>query len=269
MSQYGNIDRAFAGMKAEHYQYPEILKSGVAVDEINFGKPVFSYLGDSEKCYNYYNDTCSLLFDADFVTSNSIVITVNGEATSAVAFTTDHDTTAALVVTAIKALEIEDNNGNTINPDCILDASDTNNRTFLIRGVGVDLVVSEAITGGGSQATGTPTYSSDQVFRGLARHKAKYIDNGDTDAKYVINDSISIVEAGFYWGVINNVTVQDLATCYIDTSGADKGNFTNAAGATCNCVFRSDNYTQPSLTDYLAVIQIKDTYKMNAVIAWA
>jgi hypothetical protein len=199
MSQYSNIDRAFAGMKAQHYQFGEVLSSGIAIDEINFGYPVFSYLGDGEKLYNYYNDTCSLLFDADFEASNSIVITVNGEAASAVTFSSDHDTTAALVVLAIKALEIEDNNGNTINPDCILDSTDTNNRTFLIRGVGVDLVVSEAVTGGSGQPTGTPTYSSDQVFRGMARHKVKYIDSGDTDAKYVINDTVSLVEEGFYW----------------------------------------------------------------------
>lgn len=269
MAQYSTIERAFAGMKAEHYQFAEVLRSAVAVDEIDFGMPIFGYQGEANKVYNYYLDTCSMLFDADFVASNSIIITVNGISTSAVVFDTDHDTTAALVVTAIKALEILDNNGNTINPDCVLDSSDTNNRTFLIRGVGVDLTVTEAITGGGSQATGTATYSSDQVFRGLARHYAKSIANGSTEAKYEIEDVVSIVEHGFYYGVINSgVTVLSDSATYIDNSGSDKGVF-GTSGDDISCYFRSDNITNSDLTDYLAVVEVRGIKKINSVITWS
>ena len=115
MGQYGNIERAFAGMPAEHYQFNEQKRTRKAQDIINFGDPVFGYLGDEVRGYNYYLDTAKLVFDADFVSLNEIVITVNGVAAATVTFTTDHDTTAALVVDAIKAITITDNNSNNIN----------------------------------------------------------------------------------------------------------------------------------------------------------
>lgn len=271
MGAYGNINRAFAGLKAEHYQFDEKVRSGHAVDAIDFGKPVFGYQGDEENLYNYYLDTAKLVFDADFVSLNSIIITVNGVDTDPVVFDTDHDTTAALVVAAIEALEITDNNGNTINPDCILDPADANNRTFYIRGVGVDVTVAEAITLGASQATGTITYQSDQVFRGMARHIAKYTDtktSGVNVTRYEIDDVVSVVEKGFYYGAINNVTVLSESVCYIDNAGSDKGNFTSASGDSIGALFRSDNFQNSDLSQYLAVIELRGVQKLNAVISW-
>ena len=274
MSAYGNISRGFAGMKAESYQFVETIKSGVVKDtnDIDFGKPCFSYLGDDVNIWNYYLDTATLVFDADFVASNSIVITVNTVDTAAVVFATDHDTTTAAVVAAIKAIEITDANGDTINPDCVLDSTDTNNRTFLIRAKGNNITVSEAITGGGSQATGTVTYQSDQVFKGLARHYAKETQtkvSGVNNTKYEQYDSISLVERGIYYGVINNVTILNEQICYLDNSGAGVGNFTNVSGDTINCRFRSDNFANSDLSQYLAAIELNGVYKMNAQIAWS
>jgi len=267
MSEYGNINRAFAGMKAEHYQFAEVLKSARAVDEIDFGNPVFRYEGVDDAVYNYYLDVGKIVFDGDFGAGDVITITINGEDAADVTYATSHDATAAAVVAAIKAVEIEDNNGNTINPDCILDPDDTNNRTFLIRTLGVDATVAEAVAGG-NEPTGTITYFSDQVFAGMARHKAKYIENGDTTAKYEIQDTVSIVEKGFYWGVINNETVLENQACYIDNSGSNKGVFATS-GDDIGCFFRSENYTQPSLSDYLAIIELRGLKKLNTAYTWA
>lgn len=273
MEAYGNISRGFAGMKAESYQFVESIRTGAVKDTngIDFGKPCFSYLGDDVDIWNYYLDTSKLVFDGDFGSGASIVITVNTVDTAAVVYATSQAATAAAVVAAIKAIEITDANGDTINPDCILDTTDTNNRTFYIRAKGNNITVAEAVTGG-SAPTGTITYQSDQVFRGLARHYAKETDtktSGVNVTKYEQYDDISIVERGIYIGQINNVTILNEQICYMDNAGSDKGNFTNVSGDTINCRFRSDNFANSDLSQYLAVIELNGVYKMNAQIAWS
>lgn len=271
MGEYGNINRAFAGMPSEHYQFNEQKRTRRAADIIDFGKPVFGYLGDEDNGYDYYLDTATLEFDADFVTSNTIDITVNAVAITQVTFTTDHDTTAGLVRDAIKAITITDNNGNNINPDCILDPGDANNRTFLIRGVGVDVAVTEDVQAGASQATGTISYSSDQVHIGLARHYAKETQTktaGVNDTRYEINDAMTVVEEGFYVADINNVTILADNDAYIDNVGGDKGNFSNAGDA-IDAKYRSNNFANSDLSQFLAVIELNGIKKLNAVIAWS
>lgn len=270
MSQYGNIERAFAGMPAEHYQFNEQKRTRKAQDVINFGEPVFGYLGDEVRGYNFYLDTATLVFDADFVTNNTIDITVNGIAITQVTFLTDHDTTAGLVRDAIKAILVPDANSNNVSPDCILDPADANNRTFLIRVKGVDIVVTEDVQAGASQATGTVTYQSDQVHVGLARHYAKETQtkiDGVNNTRYEINDAVSVVEEGIYYAKINNVTILADQDAYIDNAGGDKGNYSNAGDA-INAKYRSNNLENPDLSDYLAVIELNGISKMNAVIAW-
>jgi hypothetical protein len=267
MSQYGTIDTAFAGMKAEHYQYAEVLKSACAKQVINFGEAIFSYLGERENVYNYKLDTAKVVFAGDFGATDAVTFTVNGQSTSSVVFTTDHNTTMNLLIAAIRGLSITDSVLGTVSVDAALDPSDGTNRTIFIRTKGLDNTTSMADDAGTPPAE-TITYQSDQVFRGMARHKAKYTNLATNTNRYELQDTVSIVEKGFYWGVINNVTVLSEQVCNIDNAGADKGNFTNASGDTINCVFRSDNYTQPTLGGYLAIIELRGVVKLNAEIVW-
>lgn len=125
-------------------------------EALQFGDAGFSYPGE-KKVYAFKKDTAKLVFDGDFVTSNVITITVNSVAAADVTFDTDHDTTADAVVDAVAALD---------GVECVLDTDDTDNRTFLIRSKGATITVTEAITGGAGQVTGTVTTASGQVFIG-------------------------------------------------------------------------------------------------------
>lgn len=267
MSQYGNINNAFAGMKAEHYQYAEVLKSAAAMQVINFGEAIFSYLGEREKVYNYKLDTAKVVLDADFGGTDAVTFTVNGQTTGTITYAVSHANTMNLCIAAIRALSITDSVLGTVSVNAALDPSDGTNRTIWVRTVGLDNTTTMADIADAPPAE-TITYQSDQVFRGMARHKAKYTNLATNTTRYELEDTVSIVEKGFYWGVINNVTILSEQVCTIDNSGADKGNFSNVTGDTINCVFRSDNYTQPTLGGYLAIVELRGVVKLNAEIVW-
>jgi hypothetical protein len=267
MAEYGLIDQAFAGMKAQHYQFAEILASACAKQVINFGEPVFSYIGEKEKLYNYKLDTAKVVLDSDFAGGDIVTFTVNGQTTGNITYTTSHDNTMDLAIAAIRALTITDSVLGSVAVNAALDPNDSNNRTIFVRTVGLDNTTTMADIGGTPPAE-TITTQSDQVFRGMARHKVKYTNLATNTNRYELLDTVSIVEEGFYWGIINDVSVLSEQVCNIDNSGSDKGNFTNASGDTINCLFRSDRYTQPALTDILAVVELKGVVKLNTEIDW-
>lgn len=206
---------SFAGMKADA-RFDEVI-SRTADNDIPFGSAVGAEAGEVYRCRVFTKDNCSLLYDADFVTSNKINGTVNGVAWTEVDFTTDHDTTAGLVRDAINALA---------GVTCILDTGDANNRTFLIEMEdGSVITVTTVVTGGASQATGTPTYSSDDVFRGiaLAQHKEQTL-AGIT--KYTDKETVSVLKKGTAWVPVSvAVTADDTAYALVDGTGK----FTNAS----------------------------------------
>ena len=190
MSQYGNIDSAFAGMKAEHYQYPEVLKSAAAMQVIDFGEAICSYLGEREKVYNYKLDTAKIVLDADFSGTDAVTFTVNGQTTGTITYATSHDNTMDLCIAAIKALSITDSVLGTVTVDAALDPSDTDNRTIWIRTVGLDNTSTMADIASTPPAE-TITTQSDQVFRGMARHKAKYTNLTTDTTRYELEDTVS------------------------------------------------------------------------------
>lgn len=100
----------------------------------------------------------TLAFSADLVTSNSIVVTLNGTALAAVPFATDHLTTMNNIAAAIDAVA-------SIGPVTVGGAS---NRSIFITGVDIDVTVSAVVTGGASQATASSTYATADVFQGVS-----------------------------------------------------------------------------------------------------
>ena len=225
MSAYETIDEAIRGLKYGIGPDGRIEGEFSCKEEdgIEFGDPVFGYVGDSVSAYKFKNDTGKIAFDADFVTSNTIDITVNGVAAAQVTFTTDHDTTAALVVAAVAALT---------GVECVLDAEDTDNRTFLIQVKGETALVTEAVAGGASQATGTITYGSSQVFLGVAMF------DQNSEAMYEQYDAVNIMADGEIW-VQPVEAVQALETAYVDNAATDIGEFSNA-GVEVNAKYRSN-----------------------------
>jgi len=100
-------------------------------------------------------DAAKLVFDADFVTGNTIDGKVNTVAWAQVPFNTDHDTTASDLETAIGALA---------GVTCTLDAGDPTNRTFDISVSGSELVITDVVVAGGaSQAGSTVNYGDDII----------------------------------------------------------------------------------------------------------
>lgn len=145
--------------------------------------------------------TVKVVFDADFVASNSIVFTVNGDAVTAVPFTTDQGTTMAALETAIEA-DITD-------AVVTLDAGDTTERTLdiSIPGTGVQSL-SIAITGGTSQPSdtltfqGIPTEAEVKLAAAWAETQVKifFYFTTDTDClnPAVTSDIMSYMEAQNY-----------------------------------------------------------------------
>lgn len=253
MGAYGYMDKGFKGMASG---YDCKVNSYVCADSngLEFGKAVFAYVGDTDqdgrgKAYNFYNDTAKLAFDADFVTSNTIDITVNTVAITQVTFTTDHDTTAGLVRDAIAALT---------GVECVLDSTDVNNRTFLIRAKGTTIAVTEDVQAGASQATGTITYDSGQVFVGIAQSTQKEI--GSSAIGYSQYDQVNTVERGTIL-VLSKAIVSAYEAVYIDNSGADIGEFSNA-GLAVNAIYR-ENAIVDGLVDVEVVGKTNFTYALS------
>jgi hypothetical protein len=227
MTAYRNIDTAIRGLKYGIGPDGRI-EGGWSCKEsagIEFGDPVFGYVGDSVSCYKFKLDTGKLVFDGDFVTSNVITITVNGVDAAAVTFDTDHDTTAALVVAAVAALD---------GVECVLDSTDTDNRTFLIQVKGETAVVAEAITGGAGQVTGTATYFSSQVFLGVA------LFDQNQPKLYEYQDAVNVMASGELW-VQPVVAVEAMQVAYVDNAATDIGEFTiSGSGVQVDAEYRSN-----------------------------
>lgn len=223
MSAYNTLDKGVAGLKSG---LDSRVKSMVVKEEngIDYGYPVFGYLADASSAYRYHNNRAKVAFDADFVASNSIVITVDGTAVTAVVYATSHAATMTALLAQIEA----DITGAT----CTLDSTDVNGRTFFIEiQDDGDRVVSEAITGGGSQATGTITYDTTMIFQGFAlftqkESPVKYdLDGNVIDAaaaKYAYKDSINVMVNGWIY-VVTAAAVEANAAAYVVATGANEG----------------------------------------------
>ena len=139
-----NLTESFAGMKADSRF--DLVESFIANTAISFGRACSQNIANASVVNQPVKDRSIFYFDADFVASNVITITVNGTAADAVTFDTDHATTIALVATAVNALDGVTCTGadNTVEGGAI----------FYIETPGVAITVTETVTGGGSQATG-------------------------------------------------------------------------------------------------------------------
>src|SRR5690606_10044137 len=98
------------------------------------------------------NSTVEL--DADLVSSNSIAVTINGNALTPIVYASSH---AATMQAICDAIELEPNIS-----QAFLDANDPTDRTIIVLGdPGFDGIVdSFVVTLGASQATATITYDT-------------------------------------------------------------------------------------------------------------
>ena len=93
--------------------------------------------------------TTKLIFDADLIAANSILVTVDGVAQDAVVFAGSHANTMALLVTEIE--------GGVTGAVCVITDDDATGRTIDVNVNGQEASVSAVVTLGASQAGATST----------------------------------------------------------------------------------------------------------------
>jgi hypothetical protein len=225
MGAYGNIDNAVAGLKDGLYSR---VASRVAAEAIPLGYPIFTLKGETESCGLLNNDESAVLFDADFVASNVISVTVSrpgpiGETvqeTVQVTFDTDQATTLAALVAALDALDG-------------IDAAGTGAREVTLNSDdGAAIAVSGVtVTGGVSQAgsTVTPANSGDQVFAGVS------LLTHNTPVPYEAGKMVNILHEGAIW-----VYCATSCSAGNDVYYNSSGEFANAGTAIANAVFETN-----------------------------
>lgn len=143
---------AVRGMTEEHEYFPAlsavpVMKKGRILVEVEQDVTPDS---DVYVVYDGRKQQQTLTFDADLITDNVINLKVNGEAISPVTFTSNHNTTMAAIVTAIKALA-----GAGKVSDATCPGSGSKVITIIGFANGVDFVVSDiVVTAGETQAAG-------------------------------------------------------------------------------------------------------------------
>lgn len=203
-----NMAAYFAGMIADaRYTEKESFQAGEAIP---FGRGVAGDTGNYDKAYLPKNDICTLTFDADLIAANVVNGSINGNAIAPVTYGTSHAATMTAVAAAIALLA-----GVT---RAVVSAA----RVITVEMQGITVVASGwAVTSGTSQATITPAYTTDDVFRGVSLHCH------NVGGTYANKDLMNVGKKGTFV-VETSVAVAIDDTVYVDLSGAI-GKFTNVS----------------------------------------
>jgi hypothetical protein len=236
MGAYNNQDAALAGLQVG--LDPKI-ETVIAAEEIGFGEPVFGFVGEEEKGYAVHQDRAKTLLDADLITGNTITTIING-ISIATLFAGSHAATMTAHIISINA------NASLIALGISAVAGSTN-REIVITVKALDLTVTQAVTGGASQAGSTITYDTWAKFLGVSLFvQTGGYDYGAGTAKYEEGDAVNVVTDGEIWVPVS-VAVQDKQPAYvIYVSGATQKQFTNSNSGTYDigAYFRSNRNAQ-------------------------
>ena len=158
MGAYGAPDVAIAGMVEGFHNDVE---SAIAKEDIDFGSPVFGFVGSENKCYGPHKDKATVTLNADLVASNVYTVTINGTA-EAETYATSHAATMTALIAGINA-------NVTLAALGITAAAGSTNRIIVISApAGLDLTVTGAVTLGATQAGETVVYGTNGKFLGIA-----------------------------------------------------------------------------------------------------
>lgn len=228
MGAYNNLQEMIAGLQYGIQTTKISTKVCKESAGINFGAPLFGHVGDAESCYTMHNNVSTLVYSADFVSLNSIIVTINGVASTPVVFDTNQATT---MLALIAQLESDFTGLVATNPDVAGD-----DRTLKLELLtGVDNISTSVVTLGASQATASATMSTTMIYLGIAlfMHKSSQTTVGIYD-QY---DSVNCMEQGEIV-VTTQGTVEALKTAYvIQTDGSTQGLF-STAGFDTGCKYK-------------------------------
>lgn len=220
-----------------------------AQNAVPFGRAVVVGV-DGKTGFLPASNVSTIVYDADFVASNEIEVTVLGE-TVTVDFDTDQDTTMTALVDAVDALD-----------DISAEATDTggNNRTIAItseiKPVGT---VTTTITGGASQAGSTITYSLDAEFGGISfiTHTNEQTLTGKDS--YEDGKAVNTLSRGrVYVKAETAMALGDNVFFRYEASGNNDelGKFRNDADSSTAVQITAARVVQPAAADELSVIEV-------------
>lgn len=241
MGAYEYADPAMAGL-VKGFGDARTVDPVILQEAVPFGQPVFGYQGQfPAKGWGYKVDTAKLVYSADFSASNAIAVTVNGTAIASVTYGTSHAATIAALVTAIKAIGV----------DAVLDSTDINSRTILVRTKGANNTTTSSVSGG-SAVTVTITTASGQVFLGV--HVFKQVDPSKSPAAYDVADVLRI-------GAVTGVTASGSAlqkdgATYVATTGK----FAASGALISSARFASNETSTPGYVDVEVLGKSNMTY---------
>lgn len=184
-------DKAFAGMKADS-RFDHI-DSKQAYEDIGIGLIGVIRSGSHDEVRLPKQNRATIVWDADFVTSNKINGTINGTAITEVDFDTDQDTTIEAVRAAIEALDDVDT--------AVLTDTGGDNRTIRVNAVDGTAITSASftVTGGASQADETVTYTTIDDYGengGIILHTHTLVQDSDGNVQYDQYEAVNFMRQG-------------------------------------------------------------------------
>lgn len=183
-----------------------------AFADIPIGRGVAKVVGEDYACRLPAQNQSTVVLDADLVTSNSIAVSVNGNALTPIVFAVSHDATMTAIAAAIAA---EPNIASAV-------VSDPNNRTITVTADQGEVAVVDSfvVTLGASQATATITNGTQDSLFGVAlriQNKMNLLDpnsGSNGPAPYYEGEPVSMLTKGrVYVWVDGDVTADDPVYC--------------------------------------------------------
>ena len=138
----------------------------------------------------------TLTYDADFVASNSIAVTVNSVAITPVVYASSHAATFAAVIAAITGLT------------GITAVAGTGRSIIITTDDKSVITVSSAVTLGSSQAGATVAYTSADVILGVSAHTHTLVQDANGVVQYAVYDTVNCLKKGRIYVTVE----QDVAT---------------------------------------------------------
>lgn len=245
MGAYGSPDVAIAGMVVGFHNDFE---SAIAKEDIDFGSPVFGFVGSEDKCYGPHLEVATVTLSADLAASETLTVVIDG--------VTVDETVATTHAAAMTALIAAINADEDIAALGIKAAAGASTKVVVITApVGSDPVVTAAVTNAGSgTAEATVAMSTAGKFLGVAAFvQIGGKEFGAETSCWKEGMSVSILRVGRIW-VPAESTVADKDAAYAVTVGAGTlGNFTDVS--TSN--YDIGGYFRSNVSSGLAELEVR------------
>ncbi len=161
-----------------------------------------------------------LTVSTDLITSNSTIVTVNGNATTATVYASSHAATMEAISVKVRLL------ANVVS--CVV-AGDT--LTIIMDDV--DAVTTAVTTLGSSQPTWSAAYTSNDTIKGLTVYRPSEgtlptQTTASVAVPYQDGDTVGVLKKGLVWAPIA-ATVADGESAYVITAASNRGKLTNVS----------------------------------------